>query len=187
METQERQYVVEHLGASEARLLQLTEGLTTEQWRFQAEPGRWSIAQNVEHVILVEKAIGAGVRQALASPAEPEKMAVTRPKDAHAKGAGNAAGRKIEAMPQLCPTGRWSEAPEPGPNAEPELRAELRKVRAQSLAFAQQTESNLREHFFVHQALGDLDCYQWLIIQSQHGERHAKQIEAVKASPGYPR
>ena len=187
METQERQYVVEHLGLSEARLLQLTEGLTPEQWQYKEAPGRWSIAENIEHVILVEHAIGAGVRQALASPAEPEKMAAVRPKDAPAKGADNAAGRKIVAMPQLRPTGRWREAPDSGPNAEPELRVELRKVRARSLAFAQETESNLREHFFAHQALGDLDCYQWLIIQSQHGERHAKQIEAVKASPGYPR
>ena len=179
METQERQYLVEHLDASEARLLQLTEGLTAEQWHYKEAPGRWSIAENIEHCILVENAIGASVRQALASPAQPDKMAAVAPKDPYAKGADNALGRKIEAAAPFQPTGRWS--------APDELRAELRKVRARSLVFVRETEANLRQHIFPHQALGDLDCYQWLVIQAQHGERHAKQIDAVKAGAGYPK
>ena len=178
METQERQYLVEHLGGSEARLLELTRGLTQEQWHFKESPGRWSIAENLEHCILTENAIGAGVRQALESPAQPEKMASVVPKDLYVRAVDDAAGRKIEAMESLCPTGRWSNTDD--------LRAELQKVRARSMVFARETVASLREHFFAHQALGDLDCYQWLVIQSRHGERHAKQIEQVKADPGFP-
>ena len=178
METQERQYLVDRLIASEERLLQRTEGLTAAQWAYKEAPERWSIAENIEHCILVEKAIGAGVRQALESPAQPEKMAAVGPKDPYARAADNAVGRKIEAAEPFQPTGRWS-SPE-------ELRAELKKVRARSLEFARETEASLREHMFPHQALGELDCYQWLVIQAQHGERHAKQIDAVKADPGFP-
>ena len=178
MRTQERQYVLDHLGASETRLLELTEGLTAEQWHFKPAPARWSIAENVEHCILVEKAIGGLVIRTLEEPAAPEKRALVAGKEKHVKRVEDSRGREIVAVEPLCPTGRWADTDE--------LRAELRRVRARSTAFATETEANLRDHFAPHQAMGDLDCYQWLVVMSQHGERHAKQIEAVKASPGYP-
>jgi hypothetical protein len=34
--------------------------------------------------------------------------------------------------------------------------------------------------------LGDLDCYQWLLVVGQHSLRHALQIGEIKASAGYP-
>jgi hypothetical protein len=35
-------------------------------------------------------------------------------------------------------------------------------------------------------AFGELDLYQWLIVLSKHGERHALQIEEIKANPAWP-
>jgi hypothetical protein len=64
--------------------------------------------------------------------------------------------------------------------------AEFRKFRAQTIEFATETESALRDHFFPHISLGDLDCYQWLILLSKHSYRHALQIEEVKSHPDYP-
>ncbi len=178
METQERQYVLDNLGASETRLLQLTEGLTPEQWSFRESPERWSIAENLEHCILVENGIAAVIAGALQSPSHPEKRAEVAGKEKHVKGVGDPRGREIVAVEALRPTGRWG--------ATDELRAEMRRVRARSVAFATETDAELRDHFYPHQAMGDLDCYQWLVVMSQHGERHARQIEAVKASPGFP-
>ena len=178
METQERHYVLDHLGASETRLLGLTDALRPEQWHFKPAPERWSIAENVEHCILVEKAIGALVIRALGEPATPEKRASVARKEEQVKRVDDARGREIVAVEALRPIGRWADTDE--------LRAELRRVRARSTAFVTEAEAELRDHFAPHQALGDLNCYQWLVVMSQHGERHAKQIEAVKASAGYP-
>ena len=36
-------------------------------------------------------------------------------------------------------------------------------------------------------ALGELDCYQWLLVLSLHGSRHAQQMEEIKAAAGFPR
>jgi hypothetical protein len=66
------------------------------------------------------------------------------------------------------------------------MLAEFRATRAETRAFVVGLEGDLRGHFFAHVALGDLDCYQWLVVMAQHGERHARQIEQVKADPGYP-
>ena len=57
MEAHERQLVLDRFASSEARLLELVEGLTPEQWNFRQTPERWSIAGNIEHVINVEKRI----------------------------------------------------------------------------------------------------------------------------------
>ena len=178
METQERQYVLEHLGASETRLLELTDGLSAAQWQFKENAGRWSIAENLEHCILVEHGIDSVIKRALGSPAQPEKRAGAPRKERAVESACDSRGRELVAVEALSPAGRWTDGAA--------LRAELQRVRARSVAFASETEADLREHFFPHQALGDLDCYQWLVIQAQHGERHARQIEQIKRDPAFP-
>ena len=84
----------------------------------------------------------------------------------------------LVAVPPLQPTGRW-----PQPAA---MLAAFNQVREQSTAFANTTQADLRSHFYPHQALGELDCYQWLVVLAQHAGRHAHQIEAVQADPAYP-
>src|SRR5271163_580232 len=42
IETREREFVLEQLSASEARLLGLVEGLTPAQWSFREDAERWS-------------------------------------------------------------------------------------------------------------------------------------------------
>jgi hypothetical protein len=39
----------------------------------------------------------------------------------------------------------------------------------------------------MHPAAGSIDVYQNLLIMAYHPERHAKQIEEVKSSEGYPK
>ena len=65
MEAHERQVVIEQLASSEARLLELVEGLTPEQWRFRETPERWSIAENIEHCVVFERFILGTIEKAL--------------------------------------------------------------------------------------------------------------------------
>ena len=180
MQAQERQFVLDNLDSSLARLLTLTATLTPAQWNFREQPERWSIAENLEHCLLVEMAITHVIQKALASPAEPEKKAAAAAKEPYVLGAATpqARARGLVALEPLQPTGRF---PHP-----PDLLVQLKKIRAQSLAFARETDADLRDHFLPHQALGDLDCYQWLVIMAVHGARHAAQIDEIKADPNYP-
>ena len=178
METHERKLVLDQLASSEARLLQLVEGLTPEQWHFHETPGRWSIAENIEHVITVERRISGAIVKVLEGPAEPEKKAQVAGKDSAVIGLANARNIKLTAPEAVQPVGRWPDTAE--------MIAELRKIRARTVAFAAETQGDLRNRFFPHIALGDLDCYQWLVVLSEHGARHALQIEEIKADPAYP-
>ena len=178
MEAQERRVVLEQLASSEARLLQLVEGLTPEQWRFRETPERWSIAENIEHCVVFERFIMGVIVKALEGTAEPEKKTLVGAKGPLVFGVAKSRGLKLKAREALRPVGRWPDTAE--------LVAELRSTRAGTLAFAAQTQVELRDHFFPHIAFGDLDCYQWLVVVGQHGARHALQIEEIKADPGYP-
>ena len=178
MDAQERQVVLDQLDSSEARLLELTNGLTREQWHFREAPERWSIAENVEHVILFEQFVRGVIVKTLEQPAEQEKMASAAAKDSAVFHIANGRDTRFKAREVVRPTGRW---PDTG-----EMLTEFQKTREETRAFVAELEGDLREHFFAHVALGDLDCYQWLVVLAQHGERHAKQIEQVKVDARYP-
>jgi hypothetical protein len=178
MEAHERQLVLDQLASSEARLLDLVAGLTHQQWSFREAPERWSIAENIEHVILLENFITQTIAKVLEGPAEPEKKSLAAGKESLVLGVANSRNVKIKAREAARPVGRW---PDPA-----ELTSELRKTRARTVAFAAQSQADHRNHFFPHVAFGDLDCYQWLIVLGQHGFRHALQIEEIKADAKYP-
>jgi len=178
LEARERRLVLDQLSSSEARLLALVDGLSPEQWNFRERPGRWSIAENIEHLIMFENFIMQSIRNALNGPAEPHKTPQAAQKEPLVLDLANGRSTKFNAREIVRPAGRWPD--------RAELVAELRKIRAQTVVFAEETQADLRNHFFPHIAFGDLDCYQWLAVLGQHGARHALQIEEIKADPAYP-
>jgi hypothetical protein len=183
METHERQLVLDQLASSEARLLELVDGLTPQQWNFREKPERWSIAENIEHVIAFENFIMDVIARVMKDSAEPEKKAYASAKEPFVLRIANGRDTKFIAREVVRPVGRW-----PDTN---EMIAELRKTRVRTVAFVTgafiaDNQADLRSHFFAHVALGDLDCYQWLLVMAQHGSRHALQIKEIKDNPAYP-
>jgi len=178
MQHQERQLVLDQLAASEARLLELVEGLTPDQWTFRPAEGRWSIAECVEHVVRVEnRVLGIMGKKLAEGNPEPGKQAPAR--DAVvAQGVTDRTTRR-EAPEPVRPTGQW-------PGAD-ELLAEFRGTRQRTTEFTATTQGDLRSYFQPHGAFGELDFYQWLLVLSLHGSRHAQQIEEIKAASGFPR
>ena len=178
MDELERRLVLEQLASSEARLLGLVGGLTEEQWSFRETPERWSIADNIEHLVVFEGFIRSAIAKTLEGAAEPEKKAEVGAKEPLVLGLANDRKNKLNAREVVRPSGRWAD--------RDELLSELQKTRAVTVAFVAETEARLRDHFFPHISLGDLDCYQWLVVLGQHTLRHVFQIEEIKADPAFP-
>ena len=174
----EREYVVEQLLASEARVLALLDGLTAEQWAFREGPERWSIADILEHLILFERFVRGAVLTMLENDAEPKKVAAVSVKLPAVMKIAEARDVRIEAREVVRPTGRWHDTSA--------MISMLQREREKTIAFAETTDANLRCHFFAHLLLGDLDAYQWLVLMAKHSERHALQIEEVMRDPRYP-
>ncbi len=178
MDARERQFVIEHITASESRLLELVEGLTPAQWRFREDAERWSIAEIVEHLVVFEGFITAAVTNSLQAAAEPGKMGLAGAKEPLVLGLAESRGAKLKAREATRPVGRWVDGVE--------LVAEFREARARTIRFAAETECDLRGHFFPHIAFGDLDCYQWLVVLGQHTLRHCLQIEEILGDSRFP-
>jgi hypothetical protein len=178
MEVQERQFVTEQLVASEERLLGLVQGLNTAQWEFRENPERWSIAEVVEHLIAFEEFITNAVTNALRGLQQPENMISVSAKDPLVLGLAKSRNKKLKAREATSPSGRWVNGAE--------LIAEFRKARARTIAFAAETDCDLRGHFFPHIAFGDLDCYQWLVVLGQHTLRHCLQVQEISSDAGFP-
>ncbi len=168
------------LAASRERLLNLVDGLTAEQWTFRPSEDRWSICDCVEHVTLVEHRLFGLIGKKLEGPAENGSEAGPKhPQDEAVAEAVPDRSVRRQAPEPARPTGRWSDPKE--------LLAEFEKARERTVRFTESTDADLRKYSAPHQAFGDLDCYQWLIVMSLHGERHARQIEEIKADPAFPR
>jgi|SRR5665213_444099 len=177
MEEQERQLVVDQLSASRERLLELVRGLTREQWTFHPGEGRWSIGDCLEHITIVENRVFGSIAAQLAGA--PQEREPTHEKDAVVTKAMPDRSVRREARAAVRPAGHWREAAE--------LLSEFDKARARTAQFVAATDADLRAYFVPHAAFGDLDCYQWLLVLSLHGVRHARQIEEIKADPAFPR
>ena len=178
MEKQEREHALEGLTSSLALLQEATAGLTPAQWSFRESPERWSITDNIEHVIAVERRITAAMKKILSLPAEPEKRAQAEGKDEVVMKGGVNRSLKFTAPEPVRPVGKYTDPSE--------MMAELAATREATLKFVAETDGDLRNHFITHLAFGELDCYQWMLLLGRHGLRHTAQIEEVKADPAFP-
>lgn len=179
MDDRERQLVVDQLTASRERLLELVHGLTEEQLAFSPAAGRWSIGECLEHVTRVETRVLALIEKKLAGASPETGQREARVDDALIKKAllDRTVGRN--APENARPTGQWANSGE--------LFAEFLKTRQRTSEFAATTQADLRSYFHPHGALGELDCYQWLLVLSLHGSRHGQQMEEIRAAAGFPR
>lgn len=178
MTQDERNVVMDEFESSQKRLSALVEGLTTEQWTFSPAEARWSIADCIEHLTNVESRILRAIARQLDQPGQPEKRIEVEGKDALVRRSIPNRAVRIEAPEPVRPKRSW-QSPD-------QLMADFRSIRQRSLDFAAKEERELRHHFIPHIALGEIDCYQWLVVLGLHGGRHAQQIEEIKAHPAFP-
>jgi len=174
----ERELVVEQLAHSRERLVLAVEGLTSEQRSFRPAEDRWSIADCVEHITVLETMVLRSIQQALQASPEPAMQDEVRGKEKIILERVPARERHVRCPADFVPQGRW-------PDFE-ELVRQFEATRERSVRFSAVTQADLRNHFFPHPMLGLLDCYQWLLLVSAHCERHVRQMEEVKADPGFP-
>ena len=176
MTSAEREVLLKELAESRERLLGLVQGLSREQRQYRPAPGRWSVAEIVEHVATVENRILALVEDALKTAPDTTKRSALEDHALLADVAGLVT--RFQAPEFLVPTGKWQ---------DDELTQQFEAARKRTREFAAATDADLRRYFRAHPVFGELDCYQWLRMAAAHCDRHRAQGEEVKASAGFPR
>ena len=177
---QARQYFEQTL----SRVAGVTTGLSDAQWRFKPAPDRWSIAENLEHMVIVQERVLGPVRDQLAHAPAPPASHNCQQIDAIIPEKIPDRSIKAKAPDFLNPTGLW---------AQPEALERLFRNYGRLAAFVESTP-DLRDHILespplrivTNGAFDTMDGYQWALTVAAHDERHVRQILEVKADPSYP-
>lgn len=166
--------IYEEIDGTREKLFRAVEDLDDGQHGFRSSPERWSIAEIIEHLSIVEGQV-AGLLEKLLSKAEAgghtraegstfapvsiaEQVELTRE-------------QKLTAPEQIRPTG----VPLAGAlYALRSTRASLHALRPR----VERVEGTAMS--FPHPVWGAINLYQWLAFVGAHEQRHLAQIEALK-------
>jgi uncharacterized damage-inducible protein DinB len=170
----EREFVVRQLDQTTDRLRDVLQGLSREQLLYKADPESWSIAEAVEHMVVVEKRLIGAIQKLIQEPSDHSKQNAMD--DTEVLRQVGTVVEKVQSPAHSVPKLRWP--------AE-DLLKEFEAARQITREFARSVDGDLRQHFITHFKLGELDCYQWLLLIGAHCKRHTEQSEAVKASMGF--
>jgi DinB superfamily len=96
-----------HLSVTCGFLLESVGGLSPAQWNFKPNSETWSIAENLEHIVLIENGIHAIIER-MNEPFEPVSESDRRGMDEFILTQIPKRSRKVKASENVCPTGRWS-------------------------------------------------------------------------------
>jgi len=172
----DREKGLRYLAETRNGVVEATKGLSEAQWKFKPGPGRWSIAEIVEHLALVENLLLENVRPQLASSTTIARDRDPKQMDATILAKMPDRSTKYQAPPPIVPTGRWA------PQAALDR---FLASRQQTVAFLK-SDADLRGPVVTHPAFGAMDGYEWILAIAAHSERHTKQILEVKADSNFP-
>jgi hypothetical protein len=168
----ERQRLVSHLEMTRRWLVDEVGGLTAAQMRFRPAADAWTIAQVVEHLVVVAPIYWQDLQTALQQPPSGVLSSMT---DADVLWYGIDRTRREQALPAERPT-------EGLRDAAAALDAH-RTHHDRLLQYARTTGDDLRRHIVPRQGC---DAYQWALLISTHEQRHVLQIREIKAAPAFP-
>jgi hypothetical protein len=172
----EKDKALRYLGDTRNGLTDAVKGLSEAQWKFKPAPDRWSVAEVVEHLAVLEDIFANKLCAQLEQAPAGKPGADVKSLDAIILAKVPDRSTKLQAPDELVPTGRWTPK---------ESLARFLADRRETANFLA-SGANLRGHVLSHPALGPLDAYEWVLAVAAHTERHTKQILEVKADPRFP-
>jgi hypothetical protein len=143
--------------------LEVVDGISEEQAKFKPSPDVWSVVEVLQHAATTKR-----------------ELAVLCGKLARGESYGGLGVEGEGATAQdgvtLVHFGSLAEA-----------RAAVEETHGELMSFVAglSPETNVDARF-KHFIFGALNCREWAVFQRVHDGDHARQIEQIKAAPGYP-
>jgi hypothetical protein len=168
----ERQRLVSHMEMTAAWLADEVSGLTPAQLAFRRAPEEWSIAQVLDHLLVVAPIYWTDLQNAKSAPASAGATTTT---DANMLWYGIDRTYREKAIPTEVPKGDLKDVQR--------ALADYRKYHDRLKEYIRTTKDDLRAHFVPRQGC---DAYQWALLISTHEQRHILQIREIKADKRFP-
>ena len=175
----ERAALVKQFEDTKANLLKDVNGLSDAQMKFKPAPDRWSVADCLEHIVLAEKGLFEMEQNAVKQAANPDKRKDIKVKDEDLTKMLGDRSKKNKAPEMLQPKGTFATSAE----AIQAFTTQRDKI----IDYVKTTNEDLRNHVADMPMGSPMDAYQILLLTAGHSARHTKQIEEVKADPGFPK
>jgi hypothetical protein len=160
--------IVEKLSDAQSEFFRAADTIPSEQWTAKPSNEKWSAAEVVAHLVMVELAIVGGADRISQKKAKPIPFL----ERAH--------------LPIWMVKIRLLRRKSPLPldaslvRDKEEMLGELRAARERSLAFLEETRKrDLSPYCWRHAFLGMLNVYEWFEMIAAHQIRHAKQIKEI--------
>lgn len=177
---EERKSAVTMLKETRGKVTSAAEGLSANQLNYKKTPETWSIAECLSHIALTENLLWSGLEAGMKGPANPDLRDSIKMKDADIIPMMTDRSVKRSAPEVLKPSNAtWTGASG--------AIAEFKKQRTEHIKYVRTTTEDLRNHVISMPGGGYVDAYQMLYLMNGHAERHYKQIEAIRADPGFPK
>ena len=169
----DREHVIAHLQLTESWLADEVSGLSPAQLNYRYAPGKWTILEVLEHLVIAEPMYWTGLQKSIkADPSKPKQPY----SDAEMLWYGIDRTNRQKTQTVEEPVGKLKDVKEG--------LASFRKLRATLLDYANTTDDDLRGHVFTDWGV---DAYQGLLGISTHSQRHILQIREIKSQAGYPK
>ena len=146
MTSAERELLLKNLAESRERLLRMAKNLSREELHYRPAPGRWTVAECVEHIVTVEKRLLGAIQKTLETGPDSSKRSTMDGQDEALIAGLVARVIRFQAPEPVLPTGRWPDE---------QLLQEFEAARVQTRDFAAITTADLRRHFFKHPVIGE--------------------------------
>ena len=164
------QSIVEKLARAQKGFLTAADTIPPEQWSCKPSAERWSAAELVVHLVMVERAVVGGA----------DRIIQQAPKEIPF--------RKRFHLPFWLVESRLVRRKTSIPldhsllGHKEEMLAELRAARERTLSFLEETQQrDLSVYRWEHAFLGMLNVYEWFEMIASHELRHTKQIKEKAA------
>jgi hypothetical protein len=179
MTSAEKEQLIKYLKDSQTEFVAAVTGLSDAQWKWKPAPERWSVNECAEHIMLAEGLLFAKAEEAIKNPPTPDWETATKGKTEILLQVMAPRLGKAKAPEDIVPSGTLDRAV---------LMRRFAEARGKTLHFVEATQLPLKEHLAEHPfpIFNPLNAYQWVLYIPLHNMRHDKQIEEVKATPGFP-
>ena len=176
------QELVDRIARNREKLFQSISGLSAAQFNHKSGENTWSICDVLNHVSLVDEA-NAKLTSNMVKRARADNLSSDPSPDASELHSMDDIFARIDSSKFQAPD---FVAPHAHSSVEESL-ARLKTSRERMLANVEQLDGfDLSELTYPHPVAGPLNTYQWVLMAGAHENRHAEQINRMKAEPGFP-
>ncbi|MDO6432891.1 DinB family protein [Flavitalea sp. BT771] len=168
----EREFAGEYLAFTKRLLLDSVTGLSNALLEARTGPFAWSIAECMGHLAQSGELTWKVLQDLLRQPPTPEKGVEIRVSVKQMMVIMTDRSRKLQTLSALDPAGKVTDFDL--------VRDRFTACRDRLIAFAWETENELKNRHTFHPATGTINLYQYLLLEGAHAARHVMQIEEIK-------